>query len=207
MLCVCAGSTAMTTFYAAILLLPLADGMTLFFLNPCLTGVGIRTPRRGGGVAVQWRGWGASTLLHLSAAQHGMQGALRPIIPDNACHKPLQLERCFGRCGYELGCLLSSLLVLVHPACSMALLTLAALCISHLLLCCSCSNCGLGTQVSPLDGAAVFKLHTATFRSQLHWPLSPEAALYGTRLPSNPPACSCRPHLHFFAASGCCAMH
>jgi hypothetical protein len=28
----------MTTFYAAILLLPLADGMTLFFLNPCLTG-------------------------------------------------------------------------------------------------------------------------------------------------------------------------
>lgn len=33
------GATAMTTFYAAILLLPLADGMTLFFLNPCLTGV------------------------------------------------------------------------------------------------------------------------------------------------------------------------
>lgn len=33
-----AGATAMTTFYAAILLLPLADGMTLFFLNPCLTG-------------------------------------------------------------------------------------------------------------------------------------------------------------------------
>jgi hypothetical protein len=32
------GATAMTTFYAAILLLPLADGMTLFFLNPCLTG-------------------------------------------------------------------------------------------------------------------------------------------------------------------------
>lgn len=33
------GATAMTTFYAAILLLPLADGMTLFFLNPCLTAI------------------------------------------------------------------------------------------------------------------------------------------------------------------------
>jgi hypothetical protein len=29
----------MISFYAAILMLPLADAMTLFFLNPCMTAV------------------------------------------------------------------------------------------------------------------------------------------------------------------------
>jgi drug/metabolite transporter (DMT)-like permease len=33
------GATAMTSFYAAILLLPLGDGMCLFFFHPCLTAV------------------------------------------------------------------------------------------------------------------------------------------------------------------------
>jgi threonine/homoserine efflux transporter RhtA len=35
----CAGALAMISFYAAILMLPLADAMTLFFLNPCMTAV------------------------------------------------------------------------------------------------------------------------------------------------------------------------
>ncbi|WIA15998.1 hypothetical protein OEZ85_012734 [Tetradesmus obliquus] len=33
------GALAMISFYAAILMLPLADAMTLFFLNPCMTAV------------------------------------------------------------------------------------------------------------------------------------------------------------------------
>jgi hypothetical protein len=40
----------MISFYAAILMLPLADAMTLFFLNPCMTAVAAW--------AIRWAGVG-----------------------------------------------------------------------------------------------------------------------------------------------------
>lgn len=58
----------MTTFYAAILLLPLADGMTLFFLNPCLTG---------GPEHMHRPVWVAALALHVMSACQAVRPAWR----------------------------------------------------------------------------------------------------------------------------------